>query len=143
MPDLAQKVLEALQQKDIPAVCPVADKIPEGAKILGYVPEHLRQLYVLYKNMEAAQHAEQHRRCVDLLGKEDYDNEQVEFMIYREVCADLNFSGYETIKGLFYRSLSWHFPQGLVVGPNWEVYAVIQGRRQPDGVFPFGVIIKK
>jgi len=152
MPDLAQKVLEALQQKNIPAVCPVADEIPEGAEMLGYVPEHLRQLCVLCKNMDNAKIAERHRRCVDLFGREEYDHEQVEFMIYNEVDADPNFGGDRLVKGLFDWSLRLHFPQiptdkfggaRYFLGSNWEVYAANQGRRQPDSVFPFGVIIKK
>lgn len=152
MPDLLQKVLEALGKKDIPAVCPVdsMQKIPENAQMLGYVPEHLRQLYVLSKEMEKARSAEQHQRCVELLGKEEYDNEQIEFMIYCEVKDDPNFGGDGLIKALFDCSLLLHFPQiprgkyGVMLyslGSNWEVYAAIQERRQIDPEPPFGVII--
>lgn len=155
MPDLLQKVLEALGQKDIPAACPLdsMEKIPENAQMLGYVPEHLRQLYVLSKEMKKAQFAERHRRCVEFFGRQEYDHEQFEFMICREVEDDPNFGGDGVIERLFDYSLRLHFPQiprgkyGAMLyslGTNWEVYAVIQGRRQPDSVFPFGaVIIKK
>lgn len=153
MPDLLQKVLEALGKKDIPAVCPVdsMEKIPENAQMLGYVPEHLRQLYVLCKEMKDARRAEEHKRCVALFGREEYDNEQVEYMIYCEVENDPNFGGDGLVKRLFDWSLRSHFPQIPIgrygsalyyLGPNWEVYAVIQGRRQPD-IFPFGAIIIK
>lgn len=147
MPDLLQKLLEALGKKDIPAVCPIAgmekiiasmEKIPKNAQMLGYVPEHLRQLYVLCKDMKDAKRAEEHRRCVDLFGKEEYDDEQVEYMIYCEVENDPNFGGDRVIKMLFGLSLRLHFPQIPIskfgaaqyyLGPNWEVYAVKQEKR--------------
>lgn len=154
MPDLLQKLLEALGKKDIPAVCPIdkAKEIPENAQMLGYVPEHLRQLYVLCKDIQDAKMAERHRRCVAFFGREEYDSEQFEFMIYCEVEDDPNFAGDGLVKGLFDWSLRSHFPQiptgkfreaRYFLGSNWEVYAITQGRRQPD-IFPFGAtIIKK
>lgn len=153
MPDLLQKLLEALGKKYSGGACPLdsMEKIPENAQMLGYVPEHLRQLHVLCKNMKDAQTAERHRRCVDLFGREEYDNEQVEFMIYNEVNADPDFGGDGVIERLFDWSLSQHFPQIPIsgfgnalysLGPNWEVYlpAVPVGRPL---LFPFGVIIDK
>ena len=155
MVDLSEKVLEALQQKDIPAVCPItgnfSEKIPENAQMLGYVPDHLRQLYVLFKDMKAAAEAERHRRCVEFFGREEYDSETIEYSICVEVESDPNFGGFGVIERIFSWSLQLHFPQIPVtrfntpvyyLGHNWEVYAVNPGTKRWVST-PFDIIIKK
>jgi len=63
-----------------------------GGAIIGILPIELQHLCVLALKLEEVFSAEVHRRCVELFGKEKYDNEAVEFMIHQQVENDLRFN---------------------------------------------------
>ena len=153
MIDLSRKVLEALTSKE-PVVFPPNPsfvKKPEDAELLGHLPEHLRRLYALAKRMKKEEDAEMHRRCVEIFGREEYDNERVEFMIYNEVRADPNFAGYEVVHALLDRSVAWHFPKlpldrfdrpRYYVDEEWGVWSLPWPKAEPKlPVLPSDIVI--
>ena len=134
MPDKLQQRLEKIE---IPTTAP-ADQLlqllPIQGRIavqVGSVPVELRPLFVLYRKMEDEYETERHRRCVDILGEEEYDNIDIEYMIFLQVGEDLNFNGHHIVRSIFRRELKVHFPQlptnvlgepVCYVGLDWVIY---------------------
>jgi hypothetical protein len=111
----------------------LAKAIPQNAVLVGILPERLRGLYCLQKELEAAAKAECHRRCVTALGTEAYDDDHVEFQVYCSVTNDPQFAGEAVVGYRLCEEIEKVFPvtsgtkrylRVLFVDENWNLYLI-------------------
>lgn len=92
-----------------------------GGEMIGMLPIELQHLCVLALKLEEEFSAEMHRRCVELFGKEEYDNEALEYMIHQEVEKDPHFNQAGRVWNMLSRRVYRNWRRHLVTSKGHEV----------------------
>jgi hypothetical protein len=95
--------------------------IEERSVKLATLPTKLQHLLVLVLNLEQEFNDEHDRRCVEFFGKEEYDNERIEYGIYIEVQNDPRFNQAPRVWKMLERRVRRVWREALTTSEGYEV----------------------
>ncbi len=88
---------------------------------IGILPIPLQHLCELALRLEEEFSVETHRRCVEIFGEEEYDNERIEFDVYRTLKANPHFNQAAKVWELLERRVRRHWKRELFTPEGHEI----------------------